>query len=154
MIPIGRAHAGACVFPVVPGRRIRSDPGTHSDMTRALNPDASGAGAGDGWGLSARIHTVGTLEGATRAARPLPPAIPAIQRAPEVEDLNSPAEVEKGVLGSKLRRRDLAPPKAALILFARSLLLGRSLCERLHPASHVSSYLHRIDHLLSRSRET
>src|SRR5450755_4747879 len=76
-------------------------------------------------GGSARIHALGTLEGATRPARPLPPAILAIRRSPEVEDLNSPAEVQKGVLGSKLRRRDLAPPKAALILFARSLLLGR-----------------------------
>jgi hypothetical protein len=102
---------------------------------------------------SARIRAVGTL-GGRRGARPLPPAILAIQRSPEVEDSNSPAEVEKGVLSSKLRRRDLAPPKAALILFARSLLLDRSLGERLHPASHVSSYLQRIDHLFSRSRET
>jgi hypothetical protein len=88
------------------------------------------------------LHTAGTSEGATRPAlpSPLPLAILAIGRSPEVEDSNAQAEVEKGVLGSKLRRRDLASPKAVLILFASSLLLGGSLCEGLHLAGHGGQF--------------
>jgi hypothetical protein len=72
-------------------------------------------------------------------------AILTIGRSTEIDDLNAPTEVEERVLGLQLRWRDLAPLKAADVLFARSLLFGARFANRFIPLAMAVNRAYRLN---------